>query len=83
MKKIILVALLALGLASCAKVDDKDTERAPKLTTQIGYLFVQNVDGCEYVFNINGGVCHSSTCPNPIHREDMKDLAVGDTDDGV
>ena len=83
MKKLFLVALLVLGMASCANTVDGDTKTGPKVTTTLGYLFVQNVDGCEYVFNINGGVCHSETCPNPVHREDMKGLAVGDTDEGV
>lgn len=67
-KLILIFVLLVWGVSSCLReqekthIPDEGERKIVRLYNNEG-IYVYDVDGHHYIFNSNGGVIHSETCP--------------------
>ena len=72
MKRILIIAIVLIGLASCIDkptVDSKTTQH--KVGTFGEEVDVVTIEGCEYFlmqYDRSMSMCHKGNCSNPIHK---------------
>jgi len=72
MKRILIIPIVLIGLASCIdkpNVDSKTTQH--KVGTFGEEVDVVTIEGCEYFlmqYDRSMSMCHKGNCSNPIHK---------------
>jgi hypothetical protein len=72
MKRLLLTAMVLIGLASCQEpnVNTKNTQY--KIGSFGKELKVVTIEGCEYFlmqYDRSMSMCHKGNCKNPIHKQ--------------
>ena len=68
---IVLIIFAIFGiwyLASCSIEADKKKAQEQPVMPKLLYMETAP-DGCDYIYQLRGGVCHSAACKNPIHKQ--------------
>lgn len=72
MNKILLSAIMLIGLASCIDKPNVETQTTHHKVGQFGQeVDVVTIEGCEYFIMQHGrstNMCHKGNCNNPIHK---------------
>ena len=69
MKKILIATLLIGMISSCEQPEISKVKNANQLPYNTGAFIFENH---QYLVYGNGGLIHSESCSNPIHKEKQK-----------